>query len=252
MTMRMRDTTHKKRNALIAAGTGVALLLGGSTYALWSQIADLGGTQIRSGDLGLATQAKEIWDISADLSNRPDTLPFQVYNQAGDPLSDGKLILKEADLDQPAKVPGWTTVPGDELAVVIPFTIAMQGENLLARLDVNTSDTSNINPALVGSLAMYMNVTYGLYDAENNLVTTITPPAGSKSFSVYYATTANPIITEETKNATVIQTRSDSMLNDFTLCVLMMFDEKTSFTIGTQTMVQLSNAINLGLTQVRD
>jgi len=114
----MTSKSTKRRNAVIAAIAGAALLLGGSTYALWSANVPLSGGTIVAGELKLTGKPMETWDISKDRTDNQDGAPG---NNTGHPIND------------PAK---WRMVPGDRVAMVFPYTVTLKGDNLVAELTI--------------------------------------------------------------------------------------------------------------------
>ncbi|MCL2470208.1 MAG: hypothetical protein FWF25_00485 [Propionibacteriaceae bacterium] len=254
----MTSKIYKARKAVIAAIASASLLMGGSTYALWAASADLGSTQIESGNLALAVGQKQMWDISSDLSNAPDRftssahpLVSKLVNQAGADATGGKLLLDEADGDKSVKDPAWKTVPDDELAILAPLTINMAGDNLIARLDVTTLPPVQADAPYINGLANFMTVSYDLYDSKGNLVEKVAPSKSSTRLSLYYSTSPSPISTGETKNANVIDIPPSA--TDFTLCVLMTFDPigGDPGSEGSGDLLYLRNAVKVSLTQVR-
>ncbi|CAL4858618.1 alternate-type signal peptide domain-containing protein [Microbacterium sp. MM2322] len=112
----------------IAAGAGVALLLGGAgTFALWNASASTAGGTIVAGDLSITPVAEApSWTVNG-----------------GSPLSN---------LD------GYPLVPGDVVTYSTDMTITATGDNLVATLDIDPasiSPTSATAPADV-ALADYL------------------------------------------------------------------------------------------------
>jgi len=242
--------THKKRNAVIAAVAGAALLLGGSTYALWSATADLSGTTIQAGDLALTVDGTtiKVWDVSPDLVSLPDTLTVPYTNAKGDLQDKGRLVLDGAT----PMVADWTTVPGDQLVAQVPFTVTMVGDNLVARLDVTTLAPDYTDSADQGhTMADYVTITYALFDSAGTLVTEIDPAgAAGNAMTFYYATNPDLTTTADDNSALAIPSGE----TNFTLAVFVTFDSSSEDQgrDGTQDSITLANSVNLSLTQVRN
>ncbi len=105
---------QKKTTGVIAGVAGAALLMGGTTFALWSDSAPVDGAQITAGNLDVAvvkdakTQSTWSWtDISADRSDSPHAITD---------LSSFRII------------------PGDTVQGVVALDLALEGENMVADL----------------------------------------------------------------------------------------------------------------------
>jgi len=122
----MTQKSNRRRNAIIAAVAGAALFLGGSTYALWSQTADLEGASIQAGNLNIVAGDIEVWDVSPDLG--------YVTPAAPGGLSVGKNGALIADPE------AFRAVPGDAIIMAVPFTITMVGDNLVADLTMTVAE----------------------------------------------------------------------------------------------------------------
>ena len=102
-----------KTKGVIAGVAGVALLTGGSTFALWSASADLEGATITNGALAVDAGDPMEWvDVSADRADSPHVI----------------------DADE------WRMVPGDVAQGTQELTVTMTGDNLVANLSVDTTD----------------------------------------------------------------------------------------------------------------
>lgn len=105
-----------KTKGVIAGIAGIALLTGGSTFALWSADVPLLGGTITNGDLDVAAIGTLSWqDVSADRTPRAITL---------------------AD---------WRMVPGDTLEGTQGLDVVLVGDNLVA--DLALTDTGSTLPA---------------------------------------------------------------------------------------------------------
>ena len=165
----MTNKSTKRRNAVIAAVAGAALLVGGSTYALWQATADLKGGTITSGQLAIKGDDMQAWDISQD---RVDTRSVHVSEDTeqslqgadGQPMK-GHLIkyLDDPDLS-------WMMVPGDTVALIFPYTITLQGDNLVAGLTIDgefSKLVTGIDPIIdeeTGATKDSVTLSYQLFD----------------------------------------------------------------------------------------
>jgi len=143
--------TRRRRNAIIAGAAGFALLLGGSTYALWSDTADLRGGMITSGNLAVTPGTFAAYDISADrLDSAGGTEIIPNTGLKGHTVTLTANGAQVADAD-------WRIVPGDEAALVFPYTVTLVGDNLLADLKINASslDAANANGDVSFQYAVY-------------------------------------------------------------------------------------------------
>ena len=105
---------QKKTAGVVAGVAGAALLMGGTTFALWSDSADVDGATITAGNLDVAVVPDETsgsswsWsDISADRTDSPHTIAN---------LADFRII------------------PGDTIQGTIALDVALEGENMVANL----------------------------------------------------------------------------------------------------------------------
>ncbi|MCL1923533.1 MAG: alternate-type signal peptide domain-containing protein [Propionibacteriaceae bacterium] len=129
------NKTTKRRNAIIAALAGVALLLGGSTFALWSVQANLSGGTITAGNMDITPGETAVYDVSTDRIDLTDTISVTVEPGVSVDLTGapkGELI---------ADLASWRIVPGDTVAMVFPFELSLVGDNLVAALTIPGTDT---------------------------------------------------------------------------------------------------------------
>jgi len=147
--------SQKRRKAIIAGAAGVALLLGGSTYALWTDSANLAGGQITAGDLSISAGDFAAYDISSD---RIDSVTGPEI-VAGTGIK-GHTITLTADGAEVADS-DWRIVPGDQAALVYPYTITLVGDNLLANLKLNVGEllAGNANADMTFDYAIYESAT---------------------------------------------------------------------------------------------
>src|SRR5690606_2413486 len=105
-------TMNNKTKGVIAGIAGLALLGGGTTFALWSDSATLTGATITNGNLDVTATGTMAWaDVSSDTVGAPVSIP-----SIGD----------------------WRMVPGDALEGSQSLTVEVEGDNLVANLLVDT------------------------------------------------------------------------------------------------------------------
>ncbi|SFJ80579.1 alternate-type signal peptide domain-containing protein [Cellulomonas sp. KH9] len=125
-----------RTKGVIAGAAGVALLAGGTTFALWSDSASVAGGVITNGNLDVAPVGTPAWqDVSDDRADGPHAI----------------------DIDT------WRMVPGDVAEGTYGFQVALEGDNLVAELKVDTAD-----PA--ATLPTGMSVTYDVRDADGKVL----------------------------------------------------------------------------------
>lgn len=131
-------TRNRRTKGIIAIGAGAALLLGGSTFALWTAQSDIAAGAITAGNLDVAV-ADGTWnDVS---SAAPVAIPA---------LADFRMV------------------PGDVIEGEFPVDVAALGDNFLADLTVGFTAPSG---ALLADLEG-VTVTYSILDADGTVVGT--------------------------------------------------------------------------------
>ncbi len=103
---------NNKTKGVIAGIAGLALLGGGTTFALWSDSATLTGATITNGNLDVTATGTMAWaDVSSDTVGAPVSIPI---------------------------IADWQMVPGDALEGSQSLTVEVEGDNLVANLLVDT------------------------------------------------------------------------------------------------------------------
>jgi len=234
--------THKKRNAVVAAVAGAALLLGGSTYALWSQSASfVGAPPIQAGDLQLTMDQSDIgfWDIS------PDRNPIQDETIQG---GGWDLGIKGRPIDLTSTDTSgnlyFHPVPGDELMLTVPFSMKMQGANLLAQLEANTTtptDTVSLESALKTTFDVRGGFDFSSFDNQ--------ALPGVDGFQSYVYTGDYGLNVGQTPGPlTGIYLQNGEGQFVLVIHVTFMDVQDRDFT---QAVLTLADSVNLSLTQVR-
>ncbi|WP_076680036.1 SipW-dependent-type signal peptide-containing protein [Microbacterium sp. RU33B] len=116
-----KERRRSRRGLGILAGVGGGLLLlGGTTFALWNATAEVEGGTIQTGNLDVQPVGDPAyWDTSADRSDA-----------AGTTLVSGVAAHAIPDLTL------YSIVPGDTLEAEYGFAVALDGDNLVASVDL--------------------------------------------------------------------------------------------------------------------
>jgi len=149
----MQNNRARKRNAVIAAIAGASLLIGGSTYALWSATGKIDGGTITAGDLNIVGGVYNMWDVSEDRTDQDHTI--ETAADAGKGFETIILTgVKGHAIDEPDL---WRMVPGDTVAITFPYKITLLGDNMIASLKVpgknSIIDASNSTPISAANLS---------------------------------------------------------------------------------------------------
>ena len=204
---------QKKTKGLVAGAAGVALMLSGTTLALWSDSEEVNGAELTAGNLDIsATDAK--WkDVSDDRSD----------NSHGIDLSDFKII------------------PGDTIQGTFKVTLDLEGENMAAKVQYLTGQgapISDVSDLVSGDLVD------GL-DADIDL------ELGGTSVPVSFDDLTDGLVVYSHDNGnadSAFQLPSgDTTVN---ATVTVTFDENTSDQVLTEAQATLANS-ELSLEQVR-
>ena len=243
----MTNKSTKRRNAVVAAIAGAALLLGGSTYALWSANAGMEGGKIISGDLNITAGPSNAWDISTNLSGELRTDEDQAVATKDGIELDG---LQGHAIDS---LEDWPMVPGDTVALTFPYTIVLDGDNMVAQLAIGVdsdADLGDLTATIEETDDPYITMTYEVFDKDGaSLGITGTIDASTTSTPVSYFQAPN--ITPGTEDGDIPVVTGGS--EDYVLVVYVNFNKDTPKRemAGAQTLVDISNKLTATLTQVR-
>ncbi|MDR1266204.1 MAG: alternate-type signal peptide domain-containing protein [Propionibacteriaceae bacterium] len=144
--------SRRRLGGVVALAAGVALLIGGGTYSLWtdSETIETGGT-ITAGDLDIEKKGNpSFWDVSAGRADATDN----VTGTANQDAVKGHVI---DSLDT------YRVVPGDEVAGVYQYQVKLEGDNLVAKLSLQSKVNENNSS--------FMTYKYQLFDASGNALT---------------------------------------------------------------------------------
>jgi len=193
----MTNKSTRRRNAVISAVAGAALLVGGSTYALWSANDTIKGGTITGGDLAIAVGDMQAWDVSEDRTDN---------NTGGVTAADGTTVLQGLkghaikDLEPEREgAPYWKMVPGDTVAMTFPYVVTLEGDNLVAGLEIK-GDLSDVIKATekiptkdpdggdAVVLKSVISLRYQIFDQDGVALTETPQPVGNikEGFTVSY------------------------------------------------------------------
>lgn len=133
----------KRRKGMLWVAGGTALLLGGSTFALWSASADFGGGSVTAGDLNLvALEDTTFWDVSADRADATETVTGTDGSQLGHVIDDAET---------------WRIVPGDKVAAAFSAEATLEGDNLVGQLTLDGfGENSLVNERMDWTYEVYL------------------------------------------------------------------------------------------------
>ncbi|GAA4115374.1 alternate-type signal peptide domain-containing protein [Enteractinococcus coprophilus] len=204
----MKKTTQ----GFLAGAAGLGLLLGGSTFALWSDSADLNDQRIASGNLEVQVSEVNWRDISPDRTDK------------------GK-HGHEINLER------FRIIPGDKIQARYPIKVALEGENMVAKLKLAEAGKKQA----VGELAAGLEVEYEVKDRWGRTVDT----SGRDGSTIYLASKDNGNPGNLPRVDADGQGRAE-----FTVTVTVTFKEGTSNRDLTQAQALLKDS-ELELQQVR-
>ena len=158
---------NNKTKGAIAGIAGIALLAGGTTFALWNDSADLNGGTITAGNLDVAVVAPgeedSVWtDISGDRTDEGHAIDLSTFK----------------------------IVPGDSIQGTFGIDAALQGDNLVATLGLLENGEA-AGDLLATADTKGVTVTYSLVKADGSAVTGATDIALGTAASVAFASADN-------------------------------------------------------------
>jgi len=148
---------RSRRGLLLIAAAMATVLIGGSTFAVWSANTLFTGGTITAGNLDI-TKATDttFWDVSLDRTDQPTKLPG----------TDGATPVLGHAID----LSTWLMVPGDKVAANLESTVTLVGDNLVAKLSV--AGFSKITNGITS-----MTWSYAVYKGDELLVAETTVPS---------------------------------------------------------------------------
>ncbi|ADG75525.1 conserved hypothetical protein [Cellulomonas flavigena DSM 20109] len=163
---------QNKTKGLIAGVAGIALLTGGSTFALWSSSATMSGDSILNGDLAV-TAGPGVWqDVSADRNDKPHTITPATFKM----------------------------VPGDTVTYTQPFDVTLVGDNLAATVTLKSSGAVPTTPSNV-SVAYKVQYWNGTQWVDLDAATLDTP-VGVRLFSADHTNKPSGAVVIDNSTAT--------------------------------------------------
>lgn len=130
----------KTTKGVLAGAAGLGLVLGGATFALWTDSAPMDTRDsIAAGNLDVAVWADSWYDVSPDRTDKPHKINIHEFK----------------------------IIPQDEIQRDYKVKVALEGDNMVAQLRL-----TNDGKPLRGDLAEGLQVSYDLLDADGNLIST--------------------------------------------------------------------------------
>lgn len=154
---------NNKTKGAIAGIAGIALLAGGTTFALWNDDASIAGGVITAGNLEVATVGTATWkDISADRTDANHTI---------------------------ASLAAFKIIPGDTIEGTFGIDAALQGDNMVANLGLALDGLSPEGSLLADPSVV--EISYSLVKADGTAVASATDIALGTPASVKFASADN-------------------------------------------------------------
>ena len=209
--MNSRTTT-----GLVAGAAGAALLVGGGTFALWSDSAAVDGGTITSGNLDVELVGEPQWqDVSADRADNPHVIDLETFR----------------------------IVPGDTIEGRYGIDAALEGDNMVAVLGLAVGEASGELIAAEDGVS----VTYSLVDADGAPVGDVEGIAAGQTVEIRFVSADNsakdpalPVLPAELTGEA-----------QYTVVVTATFDEGTPEQVRTKAAADLAG-LAVSLDQVRD
>lgn len=202
----------KTTKGFLAGAAGLGLLLGGSTFALWSDSANLDAQRIRSGNLEVKVNEANWRDISPDRTDK---------GRRGHHINLERFRI----------------IPGDKIQARYPVNVALEGENMVAQLKLTEAGKKHASDELTKGL----DIEYAIQDRWGRTVDT----SGKDGSRIFLAAKDNG----NAGNLPRVDADSAGRA-EFTVTVTVTFKEGTSDRDLTQAQALLKDS-ELELQQVR-
>lgn len=220
----------KRRKGLVWVAGGAALLLGGSTFALWSASDSFAGGSVTAGDLNLvAIEDTTFWDVSADRADATEVVTGTDGSQPGHAIEDSGT---------------WRIVPGDKVAAAFSAEATLEGDNLVGQLTLGGfGENSLVNEQ--------MSWTYEVYLGGELLAPEAVLPTDGETPLMYLAAprAGQDDGLPDADGTTVLQ--MDDTTQEISVVVYGAFDAETPDREEVTVTDSLAD-LTLALTQVRD
>lgn len=175
----MTTRSTKMRNAVIATMAGMALLVGGSTYALWSAEVTFEGGTITAGSMDIIAGTMNAWDVSPDRVNLSEDITTAASNDMS------ATTLKGTDKAALINLATWKIVPGDTVALVFPYKVTLEGDNLVAALTLPGLDSLLDASTFSTQAGKGLNFEYQIFDSTGT-ATAVKAVVPSQDFVASY------------------------------------------------------------------
>lgn len=138
-----QERRNRRRTGLLAGLAGGVLLVGGSTFALWSDSDTQTGGTITNGNLDVAKVGSvAYYDTSTDRTD--------ANAEAGNPVT-------RANGHGVADIAAYSIVPGDKLEANYPFAVALDGDNMVAKISASLPTGTAAQGVTFTAQAYYLN-----------------------------------------------------------------------------------------------
>ncbi|MDR0489334.1 MAG: hypothetical protein LBG99_08105 [Propionibacteriaceae bacterium] len=231
----MTDKSHKKRNAVIIGIAGAALLMGGSTYALWSVQGDITGVDIVAGSMNLEVNPTSYADVSEDISHTG------LVTVEG--VTAGFIELESLEGTSASDLDEWLIVPGDTIAITFPYQVTLKGDNLVAALTTTFSTDGTSSAAFSDSLKN-LKFEYQLFNGDGSKVTDRATLVNEAV--LYFDSAQNP-----TAGTTETVTTVHNDIAEGVVVVYVTFDYATSDKVDMDAILDFADSVTMELEQVR-
>ncbi|MDR1791631.1 MAG: hypothetical protein LBR20_08310 [Propionibacteriaceae bacterium] len=153
----MNNSKNTKAKGLIVGLAGAVLLMGGSTYALWSAEGTSEGGAITAGAMTISTDvASGIYDVSTD---RKDSVQSGTGTDLSSLTALSSCLPSTTYYGHTTAAGSWNIVPGDSVMQVFPFKATMKGDNLVAKLTADFASlaiTQETRNSISGTIKVFM------------------------------------------------------------------------------------------------
>lgn len=224
-----QERRNRRRTGLLAGVAGGVLLIGGSTFALWSDSDTQAGGTITNGNLDVAAAGSiAYFDTSANRTDATSTNP-----------------ITATAAHTIASIASYTIVPGDTLEANYPFSVALDGDNLVANIKASLPSGTAATGVTFTAQAYYLNGT-----TWTAVGTPVALTAGSGSSDLGNFQAANQADGTLDGTLPVISASTTGATPNVTVVVRAAFASGTSAQVSAQATSALGN-VQVDVTQIR-
>ncbi|MDR1799826.1 MAG: alternate-type signal peptide domain-containing protein [Bifidobacteriaceae bacterium] len=129
-----RDSRSLRTKGLVAGAAGLALLLGGATFATWSDSGEADPGSVTHGNLDLAAEfdSLTIYDVSSDRVNQADAVATLLHDKTSQ--DKGGNAIDQAN---------FKAVPGDSIELDLKgIEVTLSGDNMKADLTLSATGSA--------------------------------------------------------------------------------------------------------------